>query len=181
MSKVPHSSVKHDWETPPDIYTDLDQSIGFTIDAAASKENALHKKYWTVEDNALEQDWTKEIPFCNPPYGRGKNGAPGFIEKFYDAADSGMLAGAMLVAARVSNKEWHDVIFDRLIGEVETAWAYIGGYHWTGFHDEHDTILFCKGRIVFYVNGKPHKDPKSGKELGAGFPSALLIHDKRNE
>jgi phage N-6-adenine-methyltransferase len=40
----------------------------FTIDAAAAAHNAKLPRYWTIEDNALEQDWSGERVYCNPPY-----------------------------------------------------------------------------------------------------------------
>jgi phage N-6-adenine-methyltransferase len=40
------------------------------VDAAASAENALLPRYWDQEQDALEQDWSQEIVWCNPPYSR---------------------------------------------------------------------------------------------------------------
>jgi phage N-6-adenine-methyltransferase len=39
----------------------------FTVDAAASPTNARLPRYWTREDDALEQNWTGSV-WCNPPY-----------------------------------------------------------------------------------------------------------------
>ena len=54
--------------TPRAFFNDLDAEFHFTVDAAASSENALCEKYWTRETDGLAQDWTGEIVWCNPPY-----------------------------------------------------------------------------------------------------------------
>lgn len=75
------------WRTPPDFFEKLHAEFGFTLDAAASDENALlgrdcgyagdhcdeHQcwtvgRYFTEEDDAISQDWTGERVWCNPPY-----------------------------------------------------------------------------------------------------------------
>lgn len=40
---------------------------GFTLDVAASPENAKCPNYWTAEDDALVQSWHGKV-WCNPPY-----------------------------------------------------------------------------------------------------------------
>lgn len=49
-------------------FAPLHARFHFTIDAAASPENARLDRYWTVEDDALEQSWAGERVWCNPPY-----------------------------------------------------------------------------------------------------------------
>ncbi len=56
------------WQTPPALFEKLNSIFHFTVDAAASKANALLPRYWTVEQDALRQDWSKETVFCNPPF-----------------------------------------------------------------------------------------------------------------
>lgn len=64
------SSKSNEWRTPPEIFEKLNEEFDFTVDVAASPENALCNKYYTIDDNGLEKDWTGERVFCNPPYGR---------------------------------------------------------------------------------------------------------------
>ncbi|EPK1680413.1 DNA N-6-adenine-methyltransferase [Raoultella ornithinolytica] len=58
-----------DWMSPRGLFRNLDREFRFTLDAAASAENALCARFWTVEDDALTQDWSQEKSvWCNPPY-----------------------------------------------------------------------------------------------------------------
>lgn len=46
-NKVMFSSAKNDWETPQDLFDELDREFHFTLDAAASPSNAKCAKYYT--------------------------------------------------------------------------------------------------------------------------------------
>lgn len=41
---------------------------GFTLDVAAAPHNAKCKRYFTLQDDGLEQSWSNERVWCNPPY-----------------------------------------------------------------------------------------------------------------
>lgn len=56
--------------TTPEVFSPLQARFGFTIDAAATPENATLPHYWTPAEDALAQDWTGERVWCNPPYSR---------------------------------------------------------------------------------------------------------------
>jgi phage N-6-adenine-methyltransferase len=64
------TSERGDWRTPRGLFDRLNARYRFTIDGAASKENALCKRFWSVYDDALKQSWASETVFLNPPYGR---------------------------------------------------------------------------------------------------------------
>lgn len=57
-----------DRSTRPEIFDPLNAEHGFTLDAAASKDNAKCSKYFTIKENGLEQSWCGEVVWCNPPY-----------------------------------------------------------------------------------------------------------------
>lgn len=61
-------------------FTPLHERFRFTIDAAASPTNARLERYWTIEDNALEQSWAGERVWCNPPY----SDITSWVEKAWD-------------------------------------------------------------------------------------------------
>lgn len=49
-------------------FTPLMSRFNFTIDAAATSENARLPRFWTLDDDALAKSWTGERVWCNPPY-----------------------------------------------------------------------------------------------------------------
>jgi phage N-6-adenine-methyltransferase len=57
-----------DRRTPMDFFTPLHEKHRFTVDAAASEDNALLPVHWTRETNALAQPWAAHRVWCNPPY-----------------------------------------------------------------------------------------------------------------
>jgi phage N-6-adenine-methyltransferase len=68
----------HDWYcTPPEIFASLEAEFGpFTLDAAASRENALAARFFTQQQDGLQQRWcnadkSPATVFVNPPYGLG--------------------------------------------------------------------------------------------------------------
>lgn len=68
--KVHYSSQTNEWATPQDLYDRLNKEFNFTLDPCSTKENAKCDKFFTVEDNGLEQNWGGNRVFMNPPYGR---------------------------------------------------------------------------------------------------------------
>jgi hypothetical protein len=50
-------SERHDWQTPLRLFDVLNREFGFTVDVAASAENALCKRYFTIAENGLAQPW----------------------------------------------------------------------------------------------------------------------------
>jgi len=114
------SSKSNSWETPQDLFDQLNREFGFTLDVAAGPENAKCQKYFTEEDDAFKQDWTGII-WCNPPYGRT-------VGLWVEKAHTESILGAtvvMLLPARVDTRWFHDWI----LGKAE--------------------IRFIKGRLKF--------------------------------
>lgn len=60
--------VVDDRGTDPKFFAKMVERFGpFDLDAAASPANAKCERFYTLEDNALEQPWTGRV-WCNPPY-----------------------------------------------------------------------------------------------------------------
>lgn len=59
-----------EWETPQPLFDSLNREFHFTLDVAASRENAKCEKYFTRRDNGLKQSWWNEIAWMNCPYGK---------------------------------------------------------------------------------------------------------------
>src|SRR5262245_61361959 len=46
-----------DWETPPEVFGPLDAEFDFTLDPCCTVKTAKCLRYFTEEQNGLEQDW----------------------------------------------------------------------------------------------------------------------------
>ena len=102
---VHFSSKTPEWETPQDLFDQLNKEFNFDLDVCATKENAKCERYYTKDDNGLIQDWSGNV-WCNPPYGReiGK-----WVSKAYLESHKGVIV--MLVPARTDTRWFHDWIY----------------------------------------------------------------------
>ena len=107
MSNVHFSSETNEWSTPIDLYNSLDEIYNFTLDPCSTKENAKCDKFFTIEDDGLKQDWSNEIVFMNPPYGRE---IKDWVKKAYEESLKGATV-VCLIPSRTDTKYWHDYIF----------------------------------------------------------------------
>lgn len=51
------SSDRMDWETPKDLFVQLNAEFHFDVDAASSDRNAKLPRHFTAEQDGLKQDW----------------------------------------------------------------------------------------------------------------------------
>ena len=119
---VHYTSKTDNWSTPQEFFDKLNDEFNFTLDPCASEENAKCDKYFTIDDDGLAQDWSKDTVFMNPPYGRVIRH---WIEKSYRESQKGATV-VCLVPARTDTTYWHEFV--------------IGGGA---------EIRFIKGRIKF--------------------------------
>lgn len=64
------SSASDNWPTPQWIVDQAAAEFGpFDLDPAAAAANAKAPRYFTVDDNGLDQPWAGRV-WLNPPYGR---------------------------------------------------------------------------------------------------------------
>ena len=126
------TSDKQDWETPQDLFDNLNNEFDFDLDAFASDKNAKCKHFFTEQDDALQQDWTEHKSiFINPPYTSKVQDE--VLKKINDTISSnwrGVIV--LLIPARTDTKRWHDYIFNKA-----------------------DDIRFIKGRLRFEIDGVP--------------------------
>lgn len=99
------ASNKQDWGTPRDFFDRLDREFGFTLDAAANEHNAKCERYFTAEDNALQQRWTGTV-WLNPPYGREVGE---WVRKAYEESQQ-LATVVVLIPARTDTQYWHDYV-----------------------------------------------------------------------
>jgi phage N-6-adenine-methyltransferase len=125
-------SEKQDWVTPQAMIDWLvDEGIMErpTFDVAAAPHNTKAPEFFTIEDNALEQDWPPGILWCNPPFGKELKK---FIVKALDELWSGRVYRVwFFVPARLDTGWFHDLVWPNA-----------------------DIIYFLRGRVNFLEHGK---------------------------
>jgi phage N-6-adenine-methyltransferase len=122
-------------------FAPLNDRFAFTIDAAASPENAKLPRFWTIEDDALEQDWTGERIYCNPPYSS--------IEPWCEKAHRG---GAELVVMLLPANRTEQGWWQRQIEPQRRAGLI--------------AVEFIQGRMRFLKPGQKHIRPNERPPFG---------------
>ncbi len=93
------------WETPQDLFEELDNVFHFTTDVCALPENAKCEHFYSPQQDGLAQDWSGSC-WMNPPYG-------GQIAKWMKKAYESSLDGTTvvcLVPVRSDTRWWHDYV-----------------------------------------------------------------------
>ena len=151
INKGLFSSQTDNWETPQALFDKLNAEFHFDLDVCADNSNAKCKKFYTKEQDGLQQNW---IGMCwmNPPYGReiGK-----WLKKAYESSINGATV-VCLIPARTDTAWWHDYVMKGEIrfirgrlkfggsknsapfpsaivifqGEAIAAWKQEGTKHW---------------------------------------------------
>lgn len=156
------SSAKDDWGTPQAFFDKINAKYGFTLDAAASHDNAKCNMYYTEEGlfkhhgtvwlsilTGLTGPW-KTWTWCNPPYGRGLKD---WVAKAYTEMCHGR-GSVLLIPARTDTLYFHKYIWSADLGQALPGVS----------------VDFLKGRLVF----EGPVNPKTGKPDPAPFPSMLV-------
>lgn len=113
-TEVMFSSKTDLWETPQDLFDELNDEFGFDIDVCATKENAKCSRYFTKEQNGILQDWDGVV-WCNPPYGREISE---WVRKAYETNLRENNYIVMLLPARTDTKWFHDYIYQKNYVEI---------------------------------------------------------------
>lgn len=149
------SKASDEWSTPQDLFDALDAEFSFTLDAAASAENAKCPLWFGPTHHgpeyrdALTIDWwighrpDTEAVWLNPPYSKCRE----FIAKAASEARKGVTV-VCLVPSRTDTRWWHEHVWDRECHQPRLLVQ----------------VRFLKGRLTF--GGAPN---------GAPFPSVVIV------
>lgn len=110
MNKVLFSSERMDWETPNELFLELNKEFSFTLDAASSHENAKCERHYTEKEDGLSQNWGGETVWCNPPYGKE---LPKWIKKCAEEGKKKNTTVVMLIPARTDTRAFHEYIYGK--------------------------------------------------------------------
>ena len=104
-----------DRRTPRSVFDPLNQEFKFTLDAAASSDNALCDRFYDLDRSGLEESWHAERVWCNPPYSDIRP----WVEKMLRS--NAQLVVMLLPANRTEQSWWQDCIEPlRHAGKIET-------------------------------------------------------------
>jgi site-specific DNA-methyltransferase (adenine-specific) len=108
---VMFSSKTDKWATPQNFFDKLNDEFGFTLDPCADDSNHKCAKCYTKEQDGLKQDWSGEIVFCNPPYGKEISL---WVQKCFCEVYSGDCPCAvMLIPSRTDTRWFHKYIYNQ--------------------------------------------------------------------
>jgi site-specific DNA-methyltransferase (adenine-specific) len=96
------------WETPQPFFDMLDAEFGFTVDVCAWNHNAKLERYFSPLEDGLKQDWSREVFWMNPPYGRGQD-VYSWVRKAYESALAGG-TGVALLPVSADTKWYHEFV-----------------------------------------------------------------------
>jgi len=104
------SSRSQDYSTPQYLFDLLDEEFHFTLDVCADETNHKCDRYFSEEDNGLEQEWIGTC-WMNPPYNNKKN----WIIKAYKEYLKHGSTIVCLIPARTNTVWWNKYC---MMGEI---------------------------------------------------------------
>lgn len=113
------------WETPPEVFDPLHAEFAFTLDPCATPRTAKCARFFTEEQNGLEQSWAGERVFMNCPYGAE---VYAWTKKAREEAARGALVVGLLPAS-TDLAWWHQDV----VGHAE--------------------VRYLRGRVRFLTDG----------------------------
>jgi phage N-6-adenine-methyltransferase len=155
--------VGDQWCTPVDLFWGINAAFGpFDMDLFTDGSNTLCPRFYSIEDNALTQDWNEDlnggIGFANPPYSRP-------CKDNNDNDLTGMIT--IMGKAKTERDKGAKLVF-LIRGVPSEAW----------WPEQADHICFIKGRVGFKLPSWFIPANEKQKATSAGFAGALVIFDK---
>ena len=118
VSRALFSSDRQVWQTPDELFRQLDAEFGFELDVCATADNAKCRHFFSPEQNGLKQTW-RGVCWMNAPYG---SALPAWMAKAYVPSLEGATV-VCLVPARTDTPWWHDFA---MLGELPRCLTHRG-------------------------------------------------------
>jgi len=140
--------MSSEWETPQNLFDELDREFGFDLDVCAKPWNAKCKRYLDPKINGLKQAWSGTC-WMNPPFGRE---IKLWIRKAYEESQKGSTV-VCLIPSRTETDWFHDYC-------IKAEKRYIRGRVWFRSEDgKRGRPRFASLIVIFRPpNKKPHKN-----------------------
>jgi phage N-6-adenine-methyltransferase len=126
---VHYSSERMDWATPAEIFAPLAAEFGFTLDVCATLENAKVPHFYPPETDGLAQDWSADVCWMNPPYGRAIGM---WMRKAWEESRRGATV-VCLVPSRTDTRWWHDYAARGEVRFLRGRVKFVGAKHGAPF------------------------------------------------
>lgn len=158
---------RDDWETPKKLFNYLDGRFDFNIDAAASKENKLCRKFYSQEKSLFNagKEITKRTNsriFCNPPYSMAKE----FSEFCFLLYKLYQIPSYLLLPVR-SDRVWYQQLLNSPHVRDE---PYTGRIHFGG--SGKGAFMYNIGVVIGFKEVKTEKYIDAGQFNDGGKGSA---------
>lgn len=112
-----------DRRTPAAIFDPLHREFDFTLDAAASADNAKCARYFAPPQDALAESWAGERVWCNPPY---SHLAPWVAKAALEAATAQVIV-MLIPANRTEQRFWQEMIEPHRDGRGQIETRFVAG------------------------------------------------------
>lgn len=106
MNQGLHATHAEEWSAPRAVYQPLDAEFHFTLDACATADNAKCPRYFTKDQDGLDQAWGEETVWCNPPF----RDVAAWVRK---ASIEKGATTVLLVPSRTDTDWWHRYVWTK--------------------------------------------------------------------
>ena len=162
-------SANDKWSTPSWLVDLLDQEFHFTLDAAAIPENAKCDRFFSPTEDGLQQDWSNEVVWLNPPYNKQEIGK--WVEKAYIESTTHNAVVVMLIPMWNGYAWWDEYCVKR--GEIRFMQGTVSftGYGKTKGHYDLAVVIFRPGQTSGTIG-------PTIKASGRSMPSSQGAHTR---
>lgn len=172
---------KRKYDTPQQFFDRLNAVFGpFTLDPCAEPSTAKCEKYFTEEDDGSAQDWSQDIVFMNPPFGRHEKACKQVCKKKRCVERGHHITEDIAGTEDWVQKAWTEslkgaTVVGILPSSVGTKW----------FHNyvlRASQLILVEGRVSYIYKGEPTGTPDFDTivavwtpEGNSGFPELLSM------
>jgi phage N-6-adenine-methyltransferase len=135
------------WETPPEVFDPLNTEFGpFTLDPCCYPHTAKAPVFYTKSEDGIAQSWAGHRVWLNPPYTK--------IQRW-------------LWKSHVQSQRHNALVVALIPNATDTGW-------WHSYVEGFAEIRFLKGRVNFFLNGRPAGPHRFGSVVAIYRPSRKL-------
>jgi ParB family chromosome partitioning protein len=162
---VAHNSGNNEWYTPP-RFTDAAHRVMGDIDldpasCAFANQFVKAKRYYSIEDDGLEQPWEGRV-WMNPPYSGDL--VPRFINKLVEHVRSGDITEACILVNNATETAWFQTALS-----VVTCMCLVKGRIKFFSVDGEPRYTGLQGQVVLYVGTNGARFAEEYGQFGAIF------------